>query len=329
MTPIIESPHPWQGTVEHAAPIVQTDTALAPAAEEDADGGFQPFGEDGFTFLDFIDIFNPLQHIPGIATLYRNWSGDTIDPGSQIIGSTLYFGPIGAAATAANVAIKETTGRDVGEHLMAWFNEDKAINSKMAALENSTETQPVTSSAVPTVGIDIEDSVTIWARSELAYRAQLAEQKGLPPLRAASTASTDTTTSIDTLAWQSTTATEPEPFSLPGTSRSAHQLLAAYGVTPTSLSTAAATWKPHVSSDDQPQFKRGSDAYRQVAGTWIKPDLTKPTPLAAPDAKAIPAGAIAPDGGWFSTTMLNALTRYEDKAVAPSTPRRPRISLVN
>ena len=189
MTPIIESPHPWQGTVEHAAPIVETDTALAPAAEEDVDGGFQPFGEDGLTFLDLIDIINPLQHIPGIATLYRNWSGDTIDPVSRIAGSTIYFGPIGAAVAAANIAIKESTGRDVGEHLMAWFNEDKAINSKMASLENGTETRTVTSSAVPTAGTDVEDSVTTWARSELAYRAQLAEQKGLPPLRAASTAS--------------------------------------------------------------------------------------------------------------------------------------------
>ena len=303
--------------------MAKTDAALAPAAEKDVDGGFQPFGEDGLTFLDLIDIINPLQHIPGIATLYRNWSGDTIDPVSQIAGSTLYFGPIGAAVAAANVAVKASTGRDVGEHLVAWFNEDKAINSKMASLENGTETRTVTSSAVSTAGTDAEDSVTIWARSELAYRAQLAEQKGLPPLRAASTAS------IDTTARQITTAIELEPFSLPGTSRSAHQLLAAYGVAPTSLSTAAATRKPHVSSDDRPQFKRGSDAYRQVAGTWIKPDLTKPTPLAASDAKANPAGAIAPDGGWFSTTMLNALTRYEDKAGTPGTPRRPRISLVN
>ena len=329
MTPIIESPHPWQGTIERAPPMAKTDAALAPAAEEDIDGGFQPFGEDGLTFLDLIDIINPLQHIPGIATLYRNWSGDTIDPVSQIIGSTLYFGPIGAAATAANVAIKETTGRDVGEHLMAWFNEDKAINSKMAAIENDSETRTVTSTVVRAAGTDAEDSVTIWARSELAYRAQLAEQKGLPPLRAASTASTDTTASIDTTARQITTATELEPFSLPNTSRSAHQLLAAYGVAPTSLPSSTAMWKSPVSSDDQPQFKRGSDAYRQVAGTWIKPDLTKPTPLAASDAKANPAGAIAPGGGWFSTTMLNALTRYEDKAVAYGTPRRPRISLVN
>ncbi|MED5395775.1 MAG: hypothetical protein VX990_03625, partial [Pseudomonadota bacterium] len=312
-----------------APPMAKTDAPLAPAAEEDVDGGFQPFGEDGLTFLDLIDIINPLQHIPGIATLYRNWSGDTIDPVSQIAGSTLYFGPIGAAVAAANVAVKASTGRDVGEHLVAWFNEDKAINSKMAAIENDPETRTVTSTVVPVAGTDAEDPVTTWARSELAYRTQLAGQQGLTSPRPTSTASADTTASIDTLAWQITPATELEPFSLRGTSRSAHQLLAAYGVAPTSLSTAAATRKPHVSSDDRPQFKRGSDAYRQVAGTWIKPDLTKPTPLAASDAKANPAGAIAPDGGWFSTTMLNALTRYEDKAVAPSTPRRPRISLVN
>ena len=106
MTPIIDSPNPWHSTIERAPPMAKTDAPLALAAEEDVDGGFQPFGEDGLTFLDLIDIINPLQHIPGIATLYRNWSGDTIDPVPQIAGSALYFGPIGAAVAAAPIGPK-------------------------------------------------------------------------------------------------------------------------------------------------------------------------------------------------------------------------------
>ncbi|MDP6473864.1 MAG: hypothetical protein QF894_03030 [Alphaproteobacteria bacterium] len=39
-------------------------------------GGF--FGADGFGFDDFLDLINPLQHIPIISTIYREITGDTI-----------------------------------------------------------------------------------------------------------------------------------------------------------------------------------------------------------------------------------------------------------
>ena len=32
----------------------------------------KPFGEDGLTFGDILDVINPLQHIPVISTIYRN-----------------------------------------------------------------------------------------------------------------------------------------------------------------------------------------------------------------------------------------------------------------
>ena len=47
---------------------------------------FKPFGQDGMTFLDFLDIINPLQHIPLVSTIYRKITGDTIDPASRIAG---------------------------------------------------------------------------------------------------------------------------------------------------------------------------------------------------------------------------------------------------
>ncbi|MBT5013959.1 MAG: hypothetical protein HON02_05865, partial [Rhodospirillaceae bacterium] len=37
---------------------------------------FHAFGADGFTFLDFLDIINPLQHIPVVGSLYRDMTGD-------------------------------------------------------------------------------------------------------------------------------------------------------------------------------------------------------------------------------------------------------------
>lgn len=82
-------------------------------------GGF--FGEDGLTFGDFLDIVNPLQHIPVISTVYRAITGDEISPGARMAGGALYGGPIGLAAATVNTVVEEATGRDVGETVMAAF----------------------------------------------------------------------------------------------------------------------------------------------------------------------------------------------------------------
>ena len=53
------------------------------------------FGEDGFTFADFVDVINPLQHIPLVSQAYRAITGDEISPGSRLAGATLFGGPVG------------------------------------------------------------------------------------------------------------------------------------------------------------------------------------------------------------------------------------------
>lgn len=52
---------------------------------------------DQIGFLDFLDIINPLQHIPIIGNIYRSVTGDDIKPVAKIIGDSIYGGPIGAA----------------------------------------------------------------------------------------------------------------------------------------------------------------------------------------------------------------------------------------
>ena len=69
--------------------------------------GFKPFGDDGLTFADVIDIVNPLQHIPVISTFYRKLTGDTIDPAMRIAGGALFGGPLGALASTMAVAVNE------------------------------------------------------------------------------------------------------------------------------------------------------------------------------------------------------------------------------
>lgn len=92
-------------------------TADATASGEKA--GKPLFGEDGFTFSDFLDIINPLQHIPIVNTVYRAMTGDKIDPGSRLAGGGLFGGPIGLVASLISGMVEESTGKDPGEHALA------------------------------------------------------------------------------------------------------------------------------------------------------------------------------------------------------------------
>ena len=84
------------GQVIAEAAGLDPDGALA-ARESD---GF--FGADGFGFDDFLDLINPLQHIPIISTIYREITGDTISDGARIFGGALFGGPPGFAAAIGN-----------------------------------------------------------------------------------------------------------------------------------------------------------------------------------------------------------------------------------
>ena len=97
--------------------------------EQEAAGKTMPaqpglFGSDGFTFGDFLDIINPLQHIPIVSTVYRAITGDTIKAGSRIAGDTLFGGPIGLAAGVIDAMVQESTGKDIGEQAMAMVGVD-------------------------------------------------------------------------------------------------------------------------------------------------------------------------------------------------------------
>ncbi|MBI3304400.1 MAG: hypothetical protein HYZ72_20235 [Deltaproteobacteria bacterium] len=80
---------------------------------------FTLWGDDGFTFGDLLDVVNPLQHIPVVATLYRAFSGDTIAAAPRLLGGALFGGGIGLAVAAANTLLEQVTGKDVGDHVLA------------------------------------------------------------------------------------------------------------------------------------------------------------------------------------------------------------------
>lgn len=76
-------------------------------------------GPDGeFGWDDFIDIINPLQHIPVVAQIYRAVTGDQAYGLSNFIGAAP-FGPISVASAIVDTVIRSQTGRDAGTDMAA------------------------------------------------------------------------------------------------------------------------------------------------------------------------------------------------------------------
>lgn len=133
-------------------PTDRQTAADQPAAAEKPRRGL--FGPEGFSFSAFLDIINPLQHIPVVSTIYRAVTGDTIENGSRLIGGTLFGGPIGFIASAISGMIEESTGKDVGDHVLAFagidFGGQKATAPAETGLAEATRAEGKTAQNAPT-----------------------------------------------------------------------------------------------------------------------------------------------------------------------------------
>ena len=79
--------------------------------------------KNGPTFLDFLDIINPLQHIPIINTIYRDLTGDEIGFAARLIGGGLLGGPVGVAGTVISMAAEEAVGEEPVSRVVAALQE--------------------------------------------------------------------------------------------------------------------------------------------------------------------------------------------------------------
>jgi hypothetical protein len=69
-----------------------------------------PDGEISFTFEDFLDVINPLQHIPIVSWIYRAISGDEIGLAPRLIGGAMLGGPLGVLLAGAQACVEDMTG---------------------------------------------------------------------------------------------------------------------------------------------------------------------------------------------------------------------------
>lgn len=66
--------------------------------------------EGGLSAL--LDIVNPLQHIPGVSSVYRAATGDDISAAGRVFGGLLFGGPVGLVLGIGSTIVAEATGGD-------------------------------------------------------------------------------------------------------------------------------------------------------------------------------------------------------------------------
>lgn len=149
INPTTSDPYAYLDRALPNSPVAQYVPGAATVPSEEAEA----FGEDGFGFDDFLDIINPLQHIPGVSSIYREITGDEINPGSRLIGGSIFGGGIGLAVSFVNAAIEDSSGKDIGAHFFNIFSpdEESAPDTVLAVTPDEVKEQtPPASPAVPT-----------------------------------------------------------------------------------------------------------------------------------------------------------------------------------
>lgn len=97
----------------------RTQRFIRPGWEPQASSpDFKPFGDDGLTFDDLLDVINPLQQLPVIGSLYRWLTGDQISPAARIAGGALFGGPIGIAGAIGGLIVDGVTGGNTEQEVM-------------------------------------------------------------------------------------------------------------------------------------------------------------------------------------------------------------------
>jgi hypothetical protein len=266
--------------------------------------GFELFGADGFTASDAIDIVNPLQHLPVIGPLYREFTGNSLDPFSRIIGNTLFFGLLGAALSSINVAVEEITGKDVGSNVIAMLKSENTITTEPQA----TRTNPVNPPTTAVGKNKAIDPVLAWATAEISHRNIEALKQGIDiPTRSYSTLFANTMLNSIHLNQNTAASAQPEPAKQTLNQVQKPKALVQKGplalkVLKSDLLTSPTTLE---------QVKRTTNSYTSITASVSQPSIEQPTSLAASKTnQSQTLTSNSTNGGWLSPSMNDALSKY-------------------
>jgi len=93
-----------------------------------------------FSFGDFLDIVNPLQHLPVVGTLYRAVTGDQIKTPEKLVGDALFGGLWGLLSSLADTAFQAATGKNFGDTVLALVTGER--DAKPAPAPNPAPAAP-------------------------------------------------------------------------------------------------------------------------------------------------------------------------------------------
>jgi hypothetical protein len=125
-----------------------------PAGGTDSSPRARAWKGDSFSFRDFLDIINPLQHLPVVSTVYRWLTGDTIGAVPRMIGDGLFGGPVGFVSGFINATVQQKTGKDLGEQAIVALGGNTgapAADAKTVAAKETPQEAgpPLSGSAAP------------------------------------------------------------------------------------------------------------------------------------------------------------------------------------
>ena len=100
-----------------------------------------PVGPDGkFGWDDFLDLINPLQHIPLVNIAYRAITGDEIHGAARLIDMAM--GPMAGISTAIDLAVTDITGKSVADNAVAaLFEHSDEPTGAVASINTASGTQ--------------------------------------------------------------------------------------------------------------------------------------------------------------------------------------------
>lgn len=270
---------------------------LVDGAEEGRSFSEYMFGKDGFEFTDFLDVINPLQHIPGVGMVYRSITGDELGNGARVVGGGVFGGVFGLAGAAVDAVVDLATGEDTGSHIMAMFEGDDAPADQPVIADASPEYGP---------GAGVSDLVVPWAAGD----RPMGGVNGLPVDQAeqATINNSAPVTDVETLAMneQSGTATQTGTMAY-----NAADLVTPWGGAVGDANTGAAyrasnpVGGPEIASNPAMATANAQTLAESVAGRQISPSAPS---MFADDDPAIQTAQrlLAQSGDAVAGTHINA-----------------------
>lgn len=138
--------------------------------EKGTAGGFGHAAREDLEFSDLIDLVNPLQHIPGVAQVYRAITGDTIKPVVKVAGSLLMGGPMGLIAGAGAAVLEAAVGGEPLTKVAAAFGMGGADTTGTTSANGATALAAMPGAGAQTASMQADaqlaHAVTETARDE-------------------------------------------------------------------------------------------------------------------------------------------------------------------